>query len=378
MRSLSLRPFAAASSARARSSLPVSPYPGLRRALSSTPAVLEESKQEVAQPRGVPLAFDLGGINITNQGPRITFAQRLAARNELRAKAEGAAQPEAKAATTKLHVSSARAPYHGAGDRARPGAAGSSPQSNKAGFTPRPKGPNGGPSGGNTSPAQRGPRGAATGGSPGWSGLGKPPSEIGQRPKTRKGPVSPQQAGQRAQGANGGQGKGFFDAKTDANAFSRNRRAKRPMKKKAQTSNTNTYTVRGPTDPELNDYAGGPDRQPTRKYDEDGILVLKGEHAQISQPIRPVLPTFAPHRLPATIQVRVSGSVETSLRIASYADRAMPGAAGQPKKNVLGIMDNAQLALSRVRDLEARPRNKALSIVRKMADPPAASGNRAR
>ena len=134
----------------------------------------------------------------------------------------------------------------------------------------------------------------------------------------------------------------------------------RPRKREARTASNGSMA---PSDPELNDYTGEP---VVRKYDESGLLVLKGQHAQLNQPIPPsvasfVTPKLRPFGLPSPVLAKASE--ESSLTISSYADRAIPETASKPANDGLDIIDNAKLALSRVRDLRVTEREKALQLV---------------
>lgn len=118
-----------------------------------------------------------------------------------------------------------------------------------------------------------------------------------------------------------------------------------------------------PTDPELNDYTGEP---PVRKYDESGLLVLKGEHAQLNQPIPPrvssiIATKMRPFGLPSPILVKMAE--QAGISVSSYAERAVPETVNKLSEGGLTIVDNAKLALSRVRDLRVTEREKALQLV---------------
>ena len=138
------------------------------------------------------------------------------------------------------------------------------------------------------------------------------------------------------------------------------RKPKRPFARKEGGNATSDYT--GDDTP----------RQPRRDFDENGLLVLKGPHKQISQVSQPMLPAFAPlPTSPAPSSNAASGkstvaNVSNTLGVVPYVSRALPTDGSGTSGNPLGAMDNARLALSRVKELNNRKRENALSIVQRL------------
>lgn len=152
-------------------------------------------------------------------------------------------------------------------------------------------------------------------------------------------------------------------------------RRKGPSRPKKKPVSPTSLRQERTGDAELNDYT---DKfaTPSRRYDENGLLTLKGLHEQLNPAVRPILPKFAK---PSKLSSRAASTakktpVAPTLRIVPYVDRAPPKSANDPDNNMLGVFDNAKLALSRVRDLEMSDRRDALGIVEKMAKKTAVAG----
>lgn len=191
------------------------------------------------------------------------------------------------------------------------------------------------------------------------TGQGKRPPMQGQ-PRQRPGsqqPGSGQQfrSGQARSGASsrgprgqqrGGGGRGQTSA-SNARRFRSNEGARTGRAGPARTK-----------DPELNDYPNELyNPPPVRKYDDNGILELKGRHEQIT----PVVPSVLP-KLPTPSATASAATASSALKVISYLDRAPP----VPVSNA-SIVDDASRALSRVRELDMPRRRNALGIVERMA-----------
>lgn len=147
-------------------------------------------------------------------------------------------------------------------------------------------------------------------------------------------------------------------------------------KKQGSRKPKKTFARRTQGGSATSDYSGGKDdnpRQPRRDYDGNGLLVLKSPHRQISQVLQPMLPAFTPLPTTSSTPSPTSGkstvvSVSNALGGIPYVSRALPtdasGISGEPRT----VMDNARLALSRVRELNNRKRKNALSIVQRLVD----------
>lgn len=144
---------------------------------------------------------------------------------------------------------------------------------------------------------------------------------------------------------------------------------KRMERRPKRASTTISKRPNLPSNPALNDYTG---ESPVRKYDEKGLLVYPGQHAQLSQPITPKVTSFVS---PTPLQSGASdaelkrvSTLVPALVVSSYAGRAIPKAASKQVGAGLDIMDNAKLALCRVRDLRNTQRTKAIRLVQTYVD----------
>ncbi|KAH8110626.1 hypothetical protein DFH11DRAFT_1619298 [Phellopilus nigrolimitatus] len=465
MRPFSLRSVATANGAQTRLCSLSSSLLSPKRTLSSTSVNWQDSPSEGERQRGIPLAFDLNGIKISNPSKdnlslqRLSFSQRLAARRasqlDVEAERKGEISPAGKqqvyaktagagenldakskpsATTARLQVPNQRdagdgglSGQRGAGrppyqNRQRPPQNVQRPpyqnnqrppyqndqrppyQNNqrrplqdgqRPPFQNGPRPPQ--VQNGERPPFQNGPRPPFQNGprSPLQNGQRPPPLQNGQRlpfqngsrppfqngPR-QNGPRPPLQNGQRPPFQTGqmaplqnGQSPLFQAGRWQGGArrpggSSPNRRQNTSKKPRMRTGSARRN--KGNVDPELDDYPGDSNRPPVRKYDEDGVLMLKGVHAQLNPPAPPKLPMlisaqrFARRlRTPSSAKL-AAASAKSNLRVTPYNNRAAPQAAARLEHNKLGVVDNAHLALSRVRDLSVRNRRDALGIVQKL------------
>ncbi|THH06673.1 hypothetical protein EW145_g3927 [Phellinidium pouzarii] len=384
MRSLSLLHVTAGNSVQTRCLLFPSLITSSRRTLSTSPVILEENSEP---PRKAPIALDLGGINI-NPAPALTFAQRLAARRAAQAKADEEAKAADTAASAQRSAPMAEKAERLANIRAHSNTIRSAPRLNvgvalKMGQRDKGSAPwrtqevgdkNSRPrrtqEKGDTNFGQRrvqtggngnyGPRGTREGGDgrlANQGGMNRPHDQLGLKPQLQ-GERRP--FWQRTGAGNVQRGKGKYGADS---AKSKGRNAQSSWKKKWVEPEAEDPRQ---GDPDLNDYAES--GRPTRIYNAEGFLLLKGKHMQVKPPIPPRLPRLS-H--PSAVEAK-STPVASELGIVSYADYAPLATKRSNAKR--GVVNNAQLVLGRVRGLNMRPRVRAMEIVQKMAGSPLADG----
>lgn len=201
---------------------------------------------------------------------------------------------------------------------------------------------------------------------------GRPPFQANRRPG-QPGSSSSQRPRRSGNSREGG-------AQGQANRSQQQQRKRRVNGR--SKSSIGSRNGRENADPDLDDYAGEyGGGAPRRIYDDSGLLRLKGKHAQLCQTIKPALPKLTEAAAAVTESssslLLGSGQVTNSLRILPYSDRAAPKKASEPTRNVLGTVDNAEHALSRVKDVTVPVRRDILGVVRKFTEniPPRNSSN---
>lgn len=156
--------------------------------------------------------------------------------------------------------------------------------------------------------------------------------------------------GSRPQGQTQGQIRGQGRSGNDAAPQRKGKaKAQRRPRDRDQAGSAN----RGPVNEE---YIGG-----GRNFDNSGVLKLKerGVVPELEVPEMPPLDSiFGAFPSPTT---PIS---QKMLQLKSYHHHGAPGVAGH---KVLGVVDNAQLALSHVRDLDVPHRREALDIVSRLS-----------
>lgn len=152
--------------------------------------------------------------------------------------------------------------------------------------------------------------------------------------------------GARTQGQMRGQGRSGDDA-----AAQKKRKVKTQRKPRDRDQAGSAY--RGPVNEE---YIGG-----GRSFDKSGVLKLKESDVVpvLEVPEMPPLDSIFGDFPTSTTPVP-----QKTLQLKSYLHHGAPGVAGL---KVLGVVDNAQLALSHVRDLDVPHRREALDIVSRLA-----------
>lgn len=118
----------------------------------------------------------------------------------------------------------------------------------------------------------------------------------------------------------------------------------------------------------VDDYAG-PGR-PERKYSSDGILQLPKYHRQLNDPVTPTITRQPDPSLyfDSPDAIRAQQFFSPFLKTSSYTRIGPPENAAQQALASLGVIDNAKLALTRVRNLNIDDRTEALGIVQRFAE----------
>ncbi|KAL5533719.1 hypothetical protein ACEPAG_179 [Sanghuangporus baumii] len=337
-----------------------------KRTLWTSPVCLEEAepapKADPERTKGVPLAYEYGGVSIESTRKRPSLTQILAARSGTVIDAPSSAGKVPDRRTPRDARVGSRGPQDGRGNRGRS----RSPSRDQQ--RPRFQGaPRTGQGKGSLQSAQMRERSGQlpSGQEARPSQQARPDSQQSRpvrqaRPDQQARPGQQYRSGQprtadrgpRDQQRGGGGG-----AKRQASGLKR-KRARSNKGDKASAGRMNRTK-----DPELNDYPNE-ERNPTpaRKYDENGILQLKGPHEQINPVVAPILP-----KLPTPSVTTSDATSLRSLQLLSYLDRVPPMPIAHKDHEFAGIVDDASRALTRMREVNMHRRRDALSIVEKMA-----------